>query len=195
MPAIRLIVGLGNPGERYRLTRHNVGAECVLALSDRFRIALKPEAKFKGRLGRGPILGHDVRLLLPDTFMNLSGESVAAVANFYRIEPAEILVAYDEMAFLPGIVRLRAGGGDNGHNGIRSLIACVGNDRGFARLRIGVGHPGSKDAVTAYLTQTQMPAAERETVADAAALGDEVLAHLLGGDFDKAMNRLHAPAA
>ena len=195
MPAIRLIVGLGNPGERYRLTRHNVGAGCVLALSDRFRIALKPEAKFKGRLGRGPILGHDVRLLLPDTFMNLSGESVAAVANFYRIEPAEILVAYDEMAFLPGIVRLRAGGGDNGHNGIRSLIACLGNDRGFARLRIGVGHPGSKDAVTAYLTQTQMPAAERETVADAAALGDEVLAHLLGGDFDKAMNRLHAPAA
>ena len=163
-------------------------------LCSRFRTSLSHD-KFDGLWGTATIGTEKVLLLEPQTFMNLSGESVAAVANFYRIEPVEILVAYDEMAFLPGIVRLRAGGGDNGHNGIRSLIACLGNDRGFARLRIGVGHPGSKDAVTAYLTQTQMPAAERETVADAAALGDEVLAHLLGGDFDKAMNRLHAPAA
>jgi PTH1 family peptidyl-tRNA hydrolase len=194
MPGIRLIVGLGNPGERYRLTRHNVGVECVLALAERFGIALKAEPKFKGRLGRGSILGHDVRLLLPDTFMNLSGEAVAAVTHFYRIEPAEILVAYDEMAFDPGVARLRAGGGDNGHNGIRSVIACLGNDRGFARLRIGVGHPGNKDAVTAYLTQTNMPAAERDVVAASCALGDDVLRHLLDGDFDRAMNRLHAPA-
>ncbi|MGA1675321.1 MAG: aminoacyl-tRNA hydrolase [Pseudomonadales bacterium] len=195
MPSIRLIVGLGNPGERYRLTRHNVGADCVSALALRFGISLKAEPRFKGRMGRGDILGHDVRLLLPETFMNLSGESVAAVARFYRIEPVEMLVAYDEMAFATGVARLRMGGGDNGHNGIRSLIACLGNERGFARLRIGVGHPGNKDAVTAYLTQAQMPAVERDTIAVAAALGDDVLAPLLDGDFDKAMNRLHAPAS
>jgi PTH1 family peptidyl-tRNA hydrolase len=194
MPAVRLIVGLGNPGERYRATRHNVGAEFVNELARRFGITLADEPRFKGLLGRGTILGHDVRLLVPLTFMNLSGESVGAVARFYKIAPEEVLVAYDEMAFEPGVVRLRAGGGDNGHNGVRSVIAGLGNARDFQRLRIGVGHPGDKSAVTAYLTQVKMPQAEREAVESAVRLGDAVLAELLAGEFQKAMNRLHAPA-
>jgi len=193
MTAIRLIAGLGNPGERYRSTRHNVGAEFVQDLARRFGIAMADEPRFKGLIGRGAIAGHDVRLLIPLTFMNLSGESVGAVARFYKLAPEEVLVAYDEMAFDPGVVRLRSGGGDNGHNGIRSVIAGLGNASGFRRLRIGVGHPGDRSAVTAYLTQVRMPQAERETIEQAVRLGDAVLVDLLAGDIQKAMNRLHAP--
>ncbi|MBX3708037.1 MAG: aminoacyl-tRNA hydrolase [Pseudomonadales bacterium] len=194
MATIRLIVGLGNPGERYRQTRHNVGAECVQALAARFGIVLADEPRFKGRIGRGTIAGHDVRLLVPQTFMNLSGESVGAVAHFYKFAPEEILVVYDEMAFEPGVVRLRSGGGDNGHNGIRSVIAGLGNSRDFHRLRIGVGHPGQRDAVTAYLTQVRMPEDERIEVGRAMTIGDAVLADLLAGNLQQAMNRLHGPA-
>jgi PTH1 family peptidyl-tRNA hydrolase len=192
---LRLIAGLGNPGPQYAETRHNVGAEFVEELARRFGIGLGQEARFKGLLGRGDILGHDVRLLVPTTFMNLSGDSVGAVARFYKIEPAEILIAYDEMAFEPGVVRLKAGGGDNGHNGVRSVIAGLGNARDFMRLRIGVGHPGSKDRVMAYLTSVRPPAAERALMADAVAVPDAVLQPLLAGDLQRAMNRLHAPEA
>ncbi len=193
MPAIRLIAGLGNPGERYRATRHNVGAEFVRDLARRFGIALAEEPRFKGLVGRGAIAGHDVRLLVPLTFMNLSGESVGAVTRFYKLAPEELLVAYDEMAFEPGVIRLRSGGGDNGHNGIRSVIAGLGNTRDFHRLRIGVGHPGDKSAVTAYLTQVTMPPDERDSIERAARLSDAVLAELLAGEFQKAMNSLHVP--
>lgn len=193
MTAIRLIAGLGNPGPRYQNTRHNVGAECVSVLAQRFGIALSEDRRFKGLLGRGRMLGHDVRLLLPLTFMNLSGDSVGAVARFFRLEAHEILVAYDEMAFAPGVVRLKSGGGDNGHNGIRSVIAGLGNESSFHRLRIGVGHPGDREAVTAYLTSVRMPEAERALVARACEIPDSVLELLLEGQMQKAMNELHAP--
>lgn len=193
MSAIRLIVGLGNPGEKYRLTRHNVGVGFVEDLAVRFGIALADEPRFKGRVGRGVVAGHDVRLLIPVTFMNLSGESVGALARFYKIDPEEILVGYDEMAFDPGVVRLRTGGGDNGHNGIRSIVSALGNATGFHRLRIGVGHPGDRSAVTAYLTQVRMPEAERELVAGACRLSETILADLLAGDLQKATTRLHSP--
>ena len=193
MTVIRLIAGLGNPGPRYRHTRHNVGAELVGALADRFAIALVEQSRFKGLLGRGEILGHDVRLLVPLTFMNLSGDAVGAVARFYRIEPEEILVAYDEMAFEPGVVRLKTGGGDNGHNGIRSIISSLGNARGFHRLRIGVGHPGDRDQVTAFLTSVRMPEDERALVARGCDLSESVLRLLLDGDLQRAMTELHTP--
>jgi PTH1 family peptidyl-tRNA hydrolase len=125
------------------------------------------DAKFKGYVGRGDIVGHDVRLLIPTTYMNLSGESVGAFAHFYKIDADEILVAYDEMAFAPGVLRLKSGGGDNGHNGVRSVIAHLGNARGFQRLRIGVGHPGDRSQVTPFLTSHRMPADERQLVEDA----------------------------
>lgn len=191
MTAIRLIAGLGNPGPRYRHTRHNVGAEMVSALAARFGITLAEQSRFKGLLGRGDILGHDVRLIIPLTYMNLSGDAVGAVSRFYRIEPEEMLVAYDEMAFEPGVVRLKTGGGDNGHNGIRSVISSLGNARGFHRLRIGVGHPGDRNQVTAFLTSVRMPEDERALVARGCDLSDSVLRLLLGGDLQKAMTELH----
>jgi PTH1 family peptidyl-tRNA hydrolase len=191
--AIRLIAGLGNPGSRYADTRHNAGAWFLDGLARRFGVSLAEESRFKGRLGRGSILGRDVRLLQPSTFMNLSGESVGAVAHFYRIAAAEILVAYDEMAFEPGVVRLKSGGGANGHNGVESVIKGLANQREFHRLRIGVGHPGDRDSVTPFLTSVRTPADVRERIEAACDLGDEVLADLLDGELGKAMNRLHAP--
>ena len=192
MPAIRLIAGLGNPGPQYQHTRHNVGANLVAALAHRYGIALAADQRFKGLIGRGPVAGHDVRLLLPLTYVNLSGESVGAVARFYKIEPEEIVVAYDEMAFEPGTVRIKSGGGDNGHNGIRSVIAGLGTSREFHRLRIGVGHPGDRSRVTAYLTSVRMPEAERRIMDDVYDIPESVLDHLLSGDLQKAMTALHS---
>lgn len=193
--AIRLIAGLGNPGPRYARTRHNVGAAWLLELAQRFGIRLAEERKFKGLLGRGAILGRDVRLLLPTTYVNLSGEAVGAVAHFYRMTAQEILVAYDEVAFPVGVSRLKKDGGHNGHNGLKSVIAGLANDRGFARLRIGVGHPGSAEDMVAYLTGAAMPGAEREAAAESANLDDPVLDLVLDGDVDRAMNLFHAPRA
>ncbi len=191
MAALRLIVGLGNPGPRYDGTPHNVGAEFVEALAARFRVAWADEPKFKGRIGRGSILGHDIRLLIPNTFMNLSGESVGAVATFFKFEPVEILVAHDEMAFEPGVIRLKRDGGHNGHNGLRDIIESLGNDAGFARLRIGVGHPGHKDKVSGYLTGAKMRGEDRDKVRAAMALPDDLLALICAGELAKAMNVLH----
>lgn len=192
MAAIRLIAGLGNPGPRYAGTPHNVGADFVQALAMRFDIALTDEPRFKGRVGRGSILGHDVRLVIPTTFMNLSGECVGAVSAFYKYSPAEILVVHDEMAFEPGVVRLKIGGGHNGHNGLRDIIASLGNCADFVRLRIGVGHPGTRERVSGFLTGTKMHVEDRERVEQACRLSDELLALILTGETGKAMNRLHA---
>jgi PTH1 family peptidyl-tRNA hydrolase len=195
MSAIRLIVGLGNPGPRYESTRHNVGANFVAHLASRFGVALSEETKFKGFVGRGDIKGHDVRLLVPTTFMNLSGESVGALVNFYKLAVDEVLLVYDEMAFEPGVLRLKTGGGDNGHNGVRSVISSLANARGFHRLRIGVGHPGDRSQVTAFLTSQRMPATERQLVEDAWQIADSVYADVLAGNLNKAMNALHSPAS
>jgi peptidyl-tRNA hydrolase, PTH1 family len=192
MPAVRLIAGLGNPGPQYQHTRHNVGAAFVVALAERYRIPLAEESRFKGFTGRGQVAGCEVRLLVPLTYVNLSGEAVGAMARFYRMEPEEILIAYDEMAFEPGVARIKSGGGDNGHNGIRSVIASLGNSRNFQRLRIGVGHPGDRNRVTAYLTSVRMPEAERHLMEQVYDLPESVLKHLLGGDLEKAMTDLHS---
>lgn len=191
--ALRLLVGLGNPGPSYARTRHNVGAAWLEGLAARFGVPLREQRKFKGRLGRGDVFGHDVRLLYPSTYVNLSGDAVGAVARFHKIAPEEILVAYDEVAFPPGVCRLRGGGGHNGHNGLKSVIAALGNARGFARLRIGVGHPGDPAAMVAFLTGVTMPADERCAALRAARLEDEVLQLVLDGDLGRAMNLLHAP--
>lgn len=186
-------MGLGNPGPRYVRTRHNVGANFVRALAERFGIRLNEEPKFKGHVGRGEVAGVHVRLLVPNTFMNLSGESVGAMARFYKFEPEEILVAYDELAFDPGVLRLKIGGGDNGHNGIKSVTEGLGNAREFHRLRIGVGHPGSKELVTAFLTSHTMPEEDRALVESSLVIEEQVLGDMLTGEMDKAMNELHAP--
>ena len=192
--AIRLIAGLGNPGPRYARTRHNIGAVWLESLARRFGIDLAEHRKFKGAFGRGDILGRDVRLLFPTTYVNLSGDAVGAVAKFYKIEPGQMLIAYDEVAFPVGVCRLKDGGGHNGHNGLKSVIAALGNDHAFARLRIGVGHPGNADEMVAYLTRVAMPAATREVAIRAATMSDEVLDLVLEGDLQQAMNLFHAPA-
>ena len=152
-----LIVGLGNPGSQYQYTRHNVGAELVARLAETYRITLNADRSYKGRIGRGGIEGVDVRLLLPETYMNLSGQSVGAVAHFYKLPVDSILVAYDELAFEPGQIKLKTGGGHNGHNGVASVIDGLGNDRSFHRLRIGVGHPGHKDLVLGWVLRDFAP--------------------------------------
>ena len=191
MAEIRLIVGLGNPGPRFEHTRHNVGAVWVESLAKRFGIRLSNESRFQARVGRGDVLGHDVRLLIPSTFMNLSGDAVGPLAHFHKLAADSILVAHDEMAFEPGIVRLKQGGGDNGHNGVHDVIRGLGNNAEFVRLRIGVGHPGDPERVTGFLTSARMPADDRVKVEAALAFPDEVLANLLGGALGKAMNVLH----
>ncbi len=191
MSSIRLIVGLGNPSPDYDHTRHNVGALWVRTLAHRFSIPLQKDTKFKGEIGRGDVAGHDTRLLLPATYMNNSGAAVAAVGRFFKIEVPAMLVAYDEMAFEPGQLRLKQGGGDNGHNGLKSIRASLGNNGDFNRLRIGVGHPGDKNKVTAYLTQHKMPAAERDAMERAWELSDDVLTAVMRGDWQSAMTALH----
>lgn len=191
--AIRLIAGLGNPGPRYARTRHNIGALWLDRLADRFGIRLASERRFKCLMGRGDMLGRDVRLVFPTTYVNLSGEAIGAVTRFYKIATAELLIAYDEVAFPVGVGRLKRDGGHNGHNGLKSVIGALGNERGFARLRIGIGHPGATEHMVAYLTGTAMPENEREAALTAAELDDEVLDVVLNGDIESAMNMFHAP--
>ena len=191
--ALRLVVGLGNPGPAYAATRHNIGAAFVRHLAERFAVRLSPSAKFKAEAGRGPVAGVGLRLLLPGLYMNQSGRVVGPYARYHRIEPEQILVAYDEVAFAPGVVRLKAGGGANGHKGVQSLIEHLGA-RDFHRLRIGVGHPGDKAQMVRYLTEVPMPPNERDLATAAFNLDDELLASIVRGELGAAMNRLHQPA-
>lgn len=151
MSEIKLIVGLGNPGEKYADTRHNAGEWLIERLARRFNVSLNPESKFFGKTARTLVNGKEVRLLVPTTFMNLSGKAVGALANFYRIKPEEILVIHDELDLPPGTAKLKQGGGHGGHNGLKDIVAQLGNNNNFYRLRIGIGHPGHRDLVAGYV--------------------------------------------
>lgn len=188
---VQLIVGLGNPGQQYQNTRHNAGAWLVEKLAARFNTPLKHDAKFSGSTSRLIVDGNEIRLLIPSTFMNLSGQSVSALANFYRVPPAAIVVAHDELDLPPGTIKLKTGGGHGGHNGLRDIVAKLANNNGFHRLRIGIGHPGSSDKVSGYVL-SKAPAAEQQLI-DAAI--DEALAvfpSIAAGEMSRAMNRLNA---
>jgi len=187
---IRLIVGLGNPGPQYSQTRHNAGAWYVNAIADSFSIPLSLETKFFGHVGRGNINNNDCRLLIPNTFMNLSGKSVAAIATFYKILPDEILIAHDELDIEPGAVKLKQSGGHGGHNGLRSIIEALANCRDFYRLRIGIGHPGNKNQVTNYVLG-KAPQNEQCAIEESI---DEALRHtgdIVSGQHDKVMQHMH----
>jgi peptidyl-tRNA hydrolase, PTH1 family len=186
---LSLIVGLGNPGPTYARTRHNAGFELVDELARRTGVSFRHESRHQGELGRATIDGSDVWLLKPMTYMNLSGQSVRSVAGFYRIPPQSILVAHDELDFPPGQVRLKEGGGHGGHNGLRDLIAQLGDD--FWRLRIGIGHPGDRDAVLNYVLG-RPPAAEAALIHDAVLAAADAVPVMLRDGAQKAMNRLHA---
>ena len=190
MTAIKLIVGLANPGPEYAHTRHNAGAWYLAELARMYQCQLKEEAKFFGWTGRATIGNHDVRLLIPATFMNLSGKAVAAMANFYQIAPESILVAHDELDLPPGTARFKQGGGHGGHNGLRDTISSLGNNKDFYRLRLGIGHPGHKSLVSGYVL-TKAPSTEQvllDAAIDEAARSTEIL---FNDGMAKAMNRLH----
>jgi PTH1 family peptidyl-tRNA hydrolase len=188
---IKLIAGLGNPGPAYSGTRHNAGAEFVTALADSLHGTLKLESKFFGATSRVTLGGRDLRLLIPTTFMNLSGRAVAALASYYQIEPSEILIAHDELDLPPGTARLKRGGGHGGHNGLRDSIQKLGNNRDFARLRIGIGHPGDAKMVTDFVLK-KAPKDESDKIQDSIDRALQWLPHAIAGDWEKAMTGLHS---
>ncbi|ABO24786.1 aminoacyl-tRNA hydrolase [Shewanella loihica] len=191
MSNIKLIVGLANPGDKYEQTRHNAGAWYVNELARVCGVSLVADSKYYGLTARATLYGKDVRLLIPTTFMNLSGKSVGALANFFRIAPDEILVAHDELDMPPGVAKFKLGGGHGGHNGLKDIIAKLANDKGFYRLRIGIGHPGDKSMVSNYVLGKAPQTEQRliEEVIDEAVRATEVL---FKEDMSKAMHRLHS---
>ncbi len=187
---IKLLVGLANPGPEYKRTRHNAGAWVVEELARSHNITLKSESKFFGLTGRIQLGGQDLRLLIPTTYMNLSGKAVAAMAKFYQIKPEEIMVAHDELDLPPGIGKFKKGGGHGGHNGLKDTISKLGNNKEFYRLRIGIGHPGHKDRVSGYVLG-KAPTKEQEcldAVVDEAVRSLDIL---IKDGLTKAQNRLH----
>lgn len=190
MSTVQLIVGLGNPGAEYEQTRHNAGFWFVDELARAAGCSLRTEARFHAEVGRCTLHGQDCRLQKPTTFMNRSGQSVAALAKFLRIPPAEILVVHDELDLPPGTVRLKRGGGHGGHNGLRDLIAHLGT-QDFLRLRLGVGHPGDRDKVVDYVLH-RPSREERELIDAAMTRALEVMPLAVTGEFERAMHKLHS---
>ena len=148
---VKLIVGLGNPGPQHDSNRHNAGVIFLHHLCKSYGGQLRGEQKFFGEFDSINIDGRDIKLIFPTTFMNHSGKSVSAVCKFYKIQPENMLVSYDEIDFDVGVTRFKEGGGHGGHNGVRDIINSIGGKRGFFRLRIGVGHPGHKSMVANYV--------------------------------------------
>lgn len=188
MSAINLIVGLGNPGPEYAETRHNAGAWFVNLLATQYKSDLNFETKFQGLVGRIQWQNQNCWLLRPTTFMNLSGKSVQAFSNFYKIPLDSILVAHDELDFVPGVVRLKLGGGHGGHNGLRDIMAHLGAD--FHRLRIGIGHPGHRDKVHDYVL-SRPNKVDYELIDGSLIQASAVMADILQGDMQNAMRKLH----
>jgi peptidyl-tRNA hydrolase, PTH1 family len=184
---MRLIVGLGNPGARYARNRHNIGFRAVEAIARRH--GFPPfRSRFKGRLAEGVIAGARRLLLMPETFMNASGESVLAAMSFYKIPPGEIVVIHDELDLRPGKVRVKRGGGSAGHNGLRSIDQMIGAD--YWRVRLGIGHPGIKELVHPYVLQNFTPEEERLIVTPLLDALAETMPLLLDGAPDAFMSEV-----
>lgn len=184
-----VIVGLGNPGAKYAETRHNAGFWFLDLLAQRAGAVFRAQPKLHAELVKTSLYGQDCILVKPMTFMNHSGQAVRAVVDYYKISSDRLLIAYDELDLLPGIARLKQGGGHGGHNGLRDIFRHI-RDHEFLRLRIGIGHPGHKDAVTGYVLSR--PSAEQElltrrVISDAA----DVMREVLGDEVSKAMKTLH----
>lgn len=186
---IRLLVGLGNPGPDYAGTRHNAGFWWLDAVARQLNVSLQMDKAYQGLVARTTFQGHPLWLLQPQTFMNLSGHSVAALARFFKIEPQDILVAHDELDIAPGEAKLKLGGSHAGHNGLRDLHAQLGTDQ-YWRLRIGVGHPGSKAEVIHWVLKKPSPdhrIAIEQTIDRAVG----ALPHLLADDMAQATRLIH----
>lgn len=187
---LALVVGLGNPGDRYAQTRHNAGFWFVDELAQRHGGSFRADKKFHGELARISVAGRDCLLLKPMLFMNRSGLSVASVANFYRLVPAAVMIAHDEIDLPPGTLRIKQGGGHGGHNGLRDIIPAL-NSPDFWRLRIGVGHPGHRDQVVNYVL-ARAGAAEQRLLDEAINDAVDAFPLLLAGEIGKAQQTLHS---
>ena len=190
MSEIKLIVGLGNPGKEYEATRHNAGFWWVDEFARTQGVNFKTDNKFHGLVARVSLHGHDTHLLKPQTFMNVSGRSVVALALFYKILPDQILVVHDELDLPPGSAKLKLGGGHGGHNGLKDIIAHLGT-KDFWRLRIGIGHPGERDQVVNYVLNA--PRKEEQGLIDESLQrAQEVAPLIIEGKLEAAMLKLHS---
>ena len=186
---IKLFVGLGNPGADYEATRHNAGFWWIDALAQQLGIRLVPDKSYQGLVARANINGETVWLLKPQTFMNLSGRSVAAIARFFKIAPDQILVVHDELDILPGLLKLKQGGSHAGHNGLRDIHDQLGS-ADYWRLRIGIGHPGVKSEVIHWVLQKPTQA-QRQTIEECIERSLATMPLLLAGEMGKATMALH----
>ncbi len=189
MSLIRLIVGLGNPGSDYSNTRHNAGFWFVDELANKYKTNLANESKFFGVLGKFNYKNRDIYLLKPQTYMNLSGKSVLALANFYKILPSEIIVIHDELDFAPGVARFKLGGGNGGHNGLKNIDSVIGKD--YFRLRLGIGHPGDRNKVADYVLKKPL-LNEKISIDNSIDKALNVSDLLLSGDISTATKHLHS---
>ncbi len=187
---LRLIVGLGNPGSEYAQTRHNAGFWLVDELARQHGGHFRPDPKYHGETCRIASAGQELWLLKPITYMNRSGQAVAALARFHKIPLPAILVAHDDLDLPPGTVRMKQGGGHGGHNGLRDLIAQLGGND-FARLRLGIGHPGDSRDVLNYVLR-RAPRSEQELLEQAIADALREMPRLLAGQWERAMQALHS---
>ena len=185
----QLLIGLGNPGARYEATRHNAGVWLLERVALRYASGFKSSSRCFGAVADAEVGGTRVRLFRPDTFMNDSGRAAAAVAGFYKIPVERILIAHDEIDLSAGTVRLKRGGGHGGHNGLRDVVPCLGG-AGFSRIRIGVGHPGSRERVIGHVLD-RPPPAERAAIDEAIERVMDDVERIVGGDLEGVMNTLH----
>lgn len=185
-----LIVGLGNPGSQYEKTRHNAGYWLVEEIAARFGAVMKTESRFFAEVGKASINSRQVYLCKPGKFMNESGQSVAPLARFYKIEPSKILVIHDELDLPPGQVRVKKGGGHGGHNGLRDIVARIGS-KDFWRIRVGIGHPGHKNAVSGYVLK-RASSDEQRLIDEALDITLAEIDHLVGGDMNAATKVIHS---
>lgn len=186
---IKLIVGLRNPGKAYAATRHNAGAWFLEALADKQHVVFQTHKKMLGDVADVVCEPHRYSILLPNTFMNHSGQSVRAFCDFYHIQPHEIVIAHDDLDLLPGRVKLKTGGGHGGHNGLRDIITHLGSTD-FHRLRLGIGHPGDRTQVLDYVLG-KPSSADKLQLAEAVARAIDIMPLLLSGAMASAMNQLN----
>jgi len=186
---IKLLVGLGNPGTEYEATRHNAGFWWIDTVARDLKVMLQPDRAYHGLVARTSVKGETVWLLEPQTFMNLSGKSVGALARFFKIQPQEILVVHDELDITPGEAKLKLGGSHAGHNGLRDIHAQLGTDQ-YWRLRIGIGHPGVKSEVANWVLKKPAPD-QRTAIEDCITRTSLALPYLLSGDMVKATQMIH----
>lgn len=188
--AIKLIIGLRNPGPAYEQTRHNAGGWFAIALAQQHALQFKPDKKMQAELAHLELSDNPCKIALPITFMNQSGLAARAICQFYRIQPNEILAVHDELDLPVGRIKIKQGGGHGGHNGLRDIIAQLGTNE-FFRLRLGIGHPGHKDLVHQFVL-SKPSKQDQQSIFDAIDRGIAAMSLMLSGDIAKAMNQLNA---